>query len=100
MRGWQPPSIERGIPIPDPPKPRKKRAARTYAPSPWIEFLKSLTPGDSFKTYFSTQNTVKKHADRLGIIYEYRWDGRNHHGRFWILALPWEVDYINKGLDI
>lgn len=92
--------VERGIPIPPPPKPRKKRHARTYAPSPWIEFLKNLRDGDSFPVWFSEHTTVKKYLHQLNITYEYRWLGAGAGGRFWILDQPHQPEYKNAGLDI
>lgn len=92
------PIVERDIPIPPPPKPRRVRAKRIIPPSPWIKWLKERSPGDSFTTEFSEHLTVIKYLQQLGIPYQVR---RIRPGRrFWILAQPYtyEPPYLGEGI--
>lgn len=98
------PAVEKGIPIPPPEPPRKKRKQRYNPPTPWIAFLKQLQDRDSFKTYFSSHCTVKKYLRELGISFEFRWikNQGQPHGRFWITHTPYtpEDTFPDRGLNI
>lgn len=57
------PKVENGIPLPKPYHP--KRSPR--APSPWIKYLQSLKPGQSFVIPYHLLGAVKKHSYRLNL---------------------------------
>lgn len=101
------PFVNRGIPIPPPPKARKQPKAREYAPSPWVSFLKERSPGESFDAHPSEKETVKRHLEALGIPYERRKirvrkpNGfMQPYARFWILGPDYVPPYIDAGAGI
>jgi hypothetical protein len=64
MKPWRQPTIDHGLPIPP---PRKVDSRNQPRPTPWIPFLQSLQPGDSFKIPMPQAATPMKYGKQLGI---------------------------------
>jgi hypothetical protein len=62
------PTLEKGIPLPGKQSKRQPRISNK-PPSPWIEFMKSVEPGDSIVLPSYCKETAKKYVKRYGFRY-------------------------------
>ena len=80
-----PDKIDSLIPLPPPPKRDGRNRARP--PSPWLDFLRLLSVGDSFRVEYRHRGAPLKYMAQLGfnaVMSDERWNGRGYrYVRIW-----------------